>query len=132
MTPSASPRLLVNHFVAVAESGVRKAPAAKPTPKPNVTCRCQSAVAWLESTRLRPSKRPPAIVTKRLPSRSEIAPQKNEPTPIAIQLTSAVNETALRLQCIESSSGLRNTPSEKSEPCPSATTVAAAKTTTQP
>src|SRR3989442_1282308 len=63
MMPSARPRLLVNHFVAVAESGVRKAPAAKPTPKPNVTCRCQSAVAWLESTRLRPSKRPPAIVT---------------------------------------------------------------------
>ncbi len=122
----------MNHFVAVADSGVRKAPAAKPTPKPNVTCRCQSAVAWLDSTRLSPSSRPPAIVTKRLPSRSEIAPQQNEPMPIAIQLISAVTETALRLQRIESSSGFKNTPSEKSEPCPNATTVAAAKTTTQP
>ena len=72
------------------------------------------------------------MVTKRLPSRSEIAPQKNEPTPIAIQLISAVTDTELRLQRIDSSSGLRNTPSEKSEPCPNATTVAAAKTTTQP
>src|SRR5258705_2591184 len=130
--PTASPRLLVNHFVAVAESGVRKAPAAKPTQKPNVTCRCQSVVAWLDSTKPRPSSSPPAIVTKRLPRRSDTAPQKNEPTPIAIQWMSAVTDTELRLQCIESSSGLRNTPSENSEPCPNATTVAAAKRTTQP
>src|SRR5262249_59050766 len=104
----------------------------RPTPKPNVTCRCHSAVAWLESTRASPNRSPPEIVTKRLPSRSDRAPQKNEPTPMAIQLMSAVTDTALRLQCIDSSSGLRKTPSEKSEPCPKATTAAAAKTTTQP
>ena len=51
---------------------------------------------------------------------------------MAIQLMSAVTDTALRLQCIDSSSGLRNTPSVKSEPCPTATTVAAAKRMTQP
>jgi hypothetical protein len=39
---------------------------------------------------------------------------------------------ALRLQCIESSSGFRKTPREKSDPCPKATTVAAAASTTQP
>src|SRR5262245_20178511 len=43
--PTASPRLAVNHLVAVAERGVRNAPAAKPTIAPNVTWRCQSAVA---------------------------------------------------------------------------------------
>ena len=35
---------------------------------------------------------------------------------MAIQLISAVVEMALRLQCIDSSSGLRNTPSEKIDP----------------
>ena len=42
---TARPRLVVNHFVAVAERGVRNAPAANPTPRPNVTWSCQSAVA---------------------------------------------------------------------------------------
>ena len=122
--PTASPRLVVNHFVAVTESGVRKAPAANPTPRPNVTWSCQSLVAWLDSTSASPSRKPPASVTGRLPKRSETAPQQNEPRPIAIQLMSAVVEMALRLQRIESSSGLRNTPREKSDPCPMATTVA--------
>ena len=130
--PTASPRLVVNHFVAVAESGVRNAPAANPTARPNVTWSCQSAVAWLDTTRPRPSSAPPAIVTARLPSRSDTAPQKNEPAPIAIQLMRAITEIALRLQCIESSSGLRKTPRENRAPCPMATTVAAAARITQP
>jgi hypothetical protein len=72
------------------------------------------------------------MVTRRLPRRSDTAPQQNEPAPMAIQLISAVVEMALRLQCIDSSSGLRNTPREKSDPCPKATTVAAEASTTQP
>src|SRR5262249_41875339 len=130
--PIASPRLVLNHLLAVEESGVTKAPAAKPTIAPNVTWKCQSAVAWLERTIPRPSRNPPARVTRRLPRRSDTAPQQNEPAPIATQLIIAVVEMALRLQRIDSSSGLRNTPSEKSDPCPKATTVAAAASTTQP
>src|SRR2546429_9184804 len=108
MMPRASPRLLVNHFVAVAESGVRKAPAAKPTPRPNVRCRCQSAVAWLDSTRLRPSKRPPAIVTERLPRRSDIPPPKNDPTPPATQFKRAGPHTPPRPHSLEAPGALRN------------------------
>jgi hypothetical protein len=130
--PTASPRLVVNHLVAVAESGVRNAPAAKPTIAPNVRWRCQRAVAWLERTIPRPRRNPPAMVTRRLPRRSDTTPQQNEPAPMAIQLIIAVVEMALRLQCIDSSSGFRNTPSAKSDPCPKATTVAAAASTTQP
>src|SRR5256885_15927368 len=96
--PTASPRLVVNHLVAVAESGVRNAPAANPTATPNVTWRCQSAVAWLDTTRPRPSSAPPAIVTARLPSRSDTAPQKNEPAPIAIQLVRASTDVTPPLQ----------------------------------
>src|SRR5712692_131581 len=39
-------------------------------------------------------RKPPATVTTRLPSRSESAPQKNEPAPIASQLRSATIEMA--------------------------------------
>src|SRR5262249_33038167 len=124
--PTASPRLVVNHLVAVVESGVRNAPAAKPTIAPNVTWRCQRAVAWLERTIPRPSRNPPARVTRRLPRRSDTAPQQNEPAPMAIQLIIAVVEMALRLQRIDSSSGLRNTASGKSDPRPEAATAGAA------
>src|SRR5438477_577820 len=96
-TPTARPRLAVNHFVAVAESGAKNAPAANPTATPNVTLSCQSAVAWLDRTRPVPRSTPPATVTPRLPSRSESAPQKKEPSPIAIQFVSATSEMAIRL-----------------------------------
>jgi len=64
--------------------------------------------------------------------RSESAPQKNEPRPIAIQLSSATVEIAPRLQPIARSIGTRNTPSANRQPMPMQTMAAEAATTIQP
>jgi hypothetical protein len=64
--------------------------------------------------------------------RSDSAPQKNEPRPIAIQFRSATEEMAPRLQPMVSAIGPRNTPSEKRAPMPTQTMSAEAPTTTQP
>jgi hypothetical protein len=55
-----------------------------------------------------------------------------EPRPIAIQLRSAMALTLERTQPIESSSGLRNTASEKSVPMAIVMMTKAAPSTTQP
>ena len=64
--------------------------------------------------------------------RSDSAPQKNEPRPIAIQFRSATEEMAPRLQPIVSAIGLRKTPSENSAPIPMQMIIAEAPTTIQP
>ena len=51
---------------------------------------------------------------------------------MAIQLRSATEEMAARLQPMVSAIGLRNTPSENSAPMPMHTMSAEAPTTTQP
>jgi hypothetical protein len=63
--------------------------------------------------------------------RSDSAPQKNEPRPIAIQFRSATEEMAPRLQPMVSAIGPRNTPSEM-VPMPMQMIVADAPTTIQP
>jgi hypothetical protein len=99
---------------------------------PKVMESCQSVCTWLESTRPRPSSRPPATATARVPMRSESAPHTKEPSPIATQLSRATDEMAPRLQPMASATGLRNTPSENSAPMPMQITTAEAATTIQP
>ena len=89
-------------------------------------------VAWLAVTMPRPSRTPPTSTTARVPSRSERAPQTNDPTPIETQLRSAAVEIPVRDQPIASDMGWRKMASESIAPTPMQVTTIPAPTMTQP
>jgi hypothetical protein len=105
-------------------SGVRKAPAGETTQKPNVVKMPAWSPGSTETPRLQ--QQPAHRHEVAAEATGDGAPEER-PTPIAIQLMSAVIDTELRLQCIESSSGEEHAERE-GEPCPMATNAAAAKT----
>ena len=70
--------------------------------------------------------------TRRAPTRSDRAPQANEPRPKMTQFTRAIPEMRERLQPNSSSRGRRNTASEKIVPVPTAMRATDAARTTQP
>src|SRR3989338_4461514 len=92
---------------------------------------CQSAVAWLASTRPRPSRSPPAPTTTRGPDRSDSTPHRNEPIPSVTQLSSATAEMSVRLHPVAPWIGARKTPSERIVPSERPTTKTAAASSTQ-
>jgi hypothetical protein len=87
---------------------------------------------WLDTTSAAPSRAAPAATTRRAPIRSETTPATNEPTPKITQLTKATPEIRDRLHPKSSSSGRRNTASEKIVPVPTAMMATDAMRTTQP
>jgi hypothetical protein len=67
-----------------------------------------------------------------VPTRSESAPQKNDPTPIPSQLRSAAVEMPVRDQPIASDMGWRKMLSESIAPTPMQVTTIPAPTMIQP
>ena len=65
----------------------------------------RSVAAWLALTRPRPRSAPPDITTTRVPKRSDSAPQRNEPTPMARKLKRAAVEMPARVHPIASAMG---------------------------
>ena len=68
----------------------------------------------------------------RVPSRSESAPQRNAPTPIPSQLTSAAVEIPVRVHPIAWVMGWRNTLSDSIAPMPIQVTTIPTPTMIQP
>jgi hypothetical protein len=122
----------VNQRVVVAVRGAKKLPAAKPSSTPNKSWNWPRVAAWLASTRPRPRRPPPRRTTPRVPSRSERAPQKNDPAPIQRKFRSAAVEMPARDQPIASEMGWRKTPSVKTAPSPMQVTTMPTPTMTQP
>ena len=88
--------------------------------------------AWLAITVPRPRRTPPRSTTTRVPSRSDSAPQTNDPTPMLTKLRSAAVEMPVRDQPIASDMGWRKTPSESIAPNPTQVTTIPTATMIQP
>src|SRR5437016_4404811 len=125
-------RCRVNQRVVVAVIGVYKLPAAKPTIAPKYTWNWPRVVAWLAITVPKPSRTPPRSTTARVPSRSESAPQTNDPTPMQRKLRSAAVEIPVRDHPVAADMGWRKTPSEDIAPNPTQVTTMPAPTMIQP
>ena len=78
------------------------------------------------------SSTPPESTTTRPPRRSETYPEANEPTPMTIQLSSAIVPTLARDQPIDVSSGCWNTARVNRVPMAIVMMTKAAPSTTQP
>ena len=122
----------MNQRVVVAVIGAYRLPAAKPTITPKASWNWPTVAAWLAITVPRPSRAPPRATTVRVPSRSESAPQTNDPTPMPRKFRSAAVEIAVRDQPIAPDMGWRKTPSESIAPNPTQVTTIPTPTMTQP
>src|SRR5882724_12658695 len=111
-------RFRVNQRVVVAVSGAYKLPAAKPTITPKKSWNPPRVVARLAITVPNPIRVPPRSTTRRVPSRSETAPQKNDPTPMLRKLSRAAVEMPVRDQPVSADIGWRKTPRENIAPNP--------------
>ena len=122
----------MNQREAIAVSGAKKAPAARPPSTPQRSWNCQTWVVWLADISPIPSSTPPHNSTARVPYRSDIAPQKNDPNPIARKVSTAAVDTSVRDQPIAAVIGSRNTPSDMAVPRPMQVMTKPAATTTHP
>src|SRR2546425_7325725 len=125
-------RSRVTQRVVVAVRGAYRLPAAKPTTTPKKIWNWPRVAARLAITVPKPIRVPPRSTTTRVPSRSESAPQTNDPMPMHRKLSRAAVEMPVRDQPVSADIGWRKTPSENIAPNPIQVTNTGAPTVTPP
>src|SRR2546428_12843897 len=109
-------RFRVNQRVAVAVSGAYRLPAAKPTTTPKKIWNWPRVAARLAITVPKPIRVPPRSTTTRVPSRSESAPQTNDPTPMHSKLSRAAVELPVRDHPVSAATGRGRAPAAHPHP----------------